>query len=44
MACDYRGTVRFADAASATSAIDRFNGHEVPGGWGALEVRLDSKA
>ena len=38
------GTVRFADSGSANAAIEQFNGYEVPGGEGALEVRLDNKA
>jgi RNA recognition motif-containing protein len=38
------GTVRFADAASATAAIESMNGSEIPGGWGPLEVRIDNKA
>jgi RNA recognition motif-containing protein len=37
------GVVRFADASTAAKAIEQFNGYEVPGGFGGLEVRLDTK-
>jgi len=38
------GTVRFADAATATTAIERYNGFQVAGNFEPLEVRLDTRA